>query len=103
METFWNCSIAENVDLIESAYRRMQRERKNRISDNCVLAEAIAANVALLFDDSKKPFLKPWDFYPDLFKEEQQAYEKDEEERQWQEYMERRREYNEAFNHRRQA
>ena len=45
---------------------------------------------------------KPWDFYPDLFKKEQEAYEKAEEERQWQEYMERRREYNIAFNHRRQ-
>lgn len=81
----------------------MERERKSRISDNCVLAETIAANVALLFDDGKKPFLKPWDFYPELFKEEQQIYEKDEEERQWQEYMEQRREYNAAFNRRIQS
>lgn len=81
----------------------MERERKSRISDNCVLAEAIAANVTLLFDDVKKPFLKPWDFYPELFKEEQQIYEKEEEERQWQEYMEQRREYNAAFNRRIQS
>ena len=81
----------------------MQRERKSRISDNCVLAEAIAANVTLLFDDGKKPFLKAWDFYPELFKEEQQIYEKEEEERQWQEYMEQRREYNAAFNRRIQS
>lgn len=87
---------------MESGYRRRETERKNRISDNCILAEAIAANVALLFDEGKKPFVKPWDFYPDLFKKEQEAYEKAEEERQWQEYMERRREYNIAFNHRRQ-
>ena len=52
---------------------------------------------------SGKPFLKPWDFYPDLFKEERQIYEKEEEERQWQEYMEQRREYNAAFNRRIQS
>ena len=67
IETFWNSSLAEVIDLMESAYRVQLKRRKQRIEDNCTLAEAIAANVGALFDENSRPFLKPWDFYPKLF------------------------------------
>ena len=101
IETFWNSSLAEVIDLIESAYRVQLKRRKQRIEDNCTLAEAIAANVGALFDENSRPFLKPWDFYPKLFEKEQDMYEKTEEERQWAEYSEKRREYVNEFNRRR--
>lgn len=101
IETFWNSSLAEVIDLIESAYRVQLKRRKQRIEDNCTLAEAIAANVGVLFDENSRPFLKPWDFYPKLFEKEQEMYEKAEEERQWAEYSEKRREYVNEFNRRR--
>lgn len=97
IETFWNSSLAEVIDLMESAYRVQLKRRKQRIEDNCTLAEAIAANVGALFDENSRPFLKPWDFYPKLFEKEQEMYEEAEEERQWAEYSEKRREYVSAW------
>ncbi len=65
------------------------------------MAEAIAGNIALLFDEGNKPFLKPWDLYPKLFEDEKKAYEKAVDKRQQTEYSEQRREYIREFNRRR--
>ena len=102
IETFWNSSLAEIIDLIESAYRVQLKRRKQRIEDNCTLAEAIAANVGALFDENSRPFLKPWDFYPKLFEKEQEMYEKAQEEQQSKEKTHKRRDYIKDFNRPRQ-
>lgn len=91
---FWDSSIDEIIDRINSHIREENRKRKQKIIDDFIIAEATAVNIALLFSkdkNAKQP--KPWDYYKNLFKEEKAIYEKSEEERILEEYKEKRRTY----------
>lgn len=67
---FWDLTLQEIVDRIESHGRR-QKEEINRLF---VLAEVIANRVGFMFGDKKsrseEDLLHPWHFYPKLFAEE---------------------------------
>lgn len=104
IELFWNSSVNEIIDMLESHYRENERKRKQKIMDDFLLAEVIAHNVAtLLFSESdKKVMQRPWDYYPSLFKKEKERYEEKERQIEFEEYKERRREYIAEFNRRRQ-
>ena len=69
------------MDAIESG----ERKRKDEISRLFTLADAISSRVGYIFADPKKrnssDILQPWDYYPELFKDEKaKVYGEDEEE-----------------------
>lgn len=103
IETFWDSSIDEIVDMINSHIREENRRKKQKVIDDFIIAEVTALNLAALFskkEDRKIP--KPWDYYKTMFAEEKEAYEAKEEERALEEYKEKRRAYVAEYNKRRQ-
>lgn len=65
-------TIAEISRRIESFIRNSNRERKQRINDNYILADLCALSIARLFSDSAT--YEPIDVYfPELFEEEGQS------------------------------
>lgn len=90
---------------MESYGRREEKRRKEKIQDNFILAQVIALNTAeiLFTEKNKQPrFARPWEFYPELFEQEKDLFEKTERERELEEYKEQRRNYIREFNNRRQ-
>ena len=82
--TFWTLPVNAIFDTLTNIRRRLLREEKQRIMDNFIQAQAIAADISALFAKDGK-IAHPWDYYPELFEKEQKAYEKEEEARQWEE------------------
>lgn len=105
VETFWNLTIPEIEDVMESHYREMKQKEKVKIERLFVLAEAIGTRVAFIFsdnkDDAKNSVLQPWDIYPQLFSEEKELRDDFEEDREFQEYKDARRRHAAEFNKRR--
>lgn len=103
IEVFWNSSIDEIVDMINSHIREENRKHKQKVIDDFVIAEVTALNLAALFSkDKNKKLPKPWDYYKKTFEKEKLEYEAAEEQHQLEEYKEKRREYVEEYNKRRQ-
>jgi len=80
IEYFWSHSIKEINDCIESYLRVRKYEQKVSVGQLFTLADAISTRVAFLFDPSEAKsdddILKPWDIYPELFKEEMERDQK---------------------------
>ena len=72
---YWDLTLQEITDIIESHGRR-QKEEINRLF---VLAEVISNRVGIIFsgkkDHDESDLLRPWHFYPDLFKDERATIE----------------------------
>lgn len=84
IETFWDSSLNEILDMIESAAREEKRRRKEKIVDDFVIAEVTAMNIAsMLFPDKKLRLPKPWDYYDRLFKEEKAVFEEKDQDRRF--------------------
>lgn len=81
---FWNSSLPEIIDWIESDNRR----RKEQINYQFVLADVIANRC---MRDEKTPVIHPWDLYPGLFAEEQKHFEEYQKVQEFEEYKEKRR------------
>lgn len=68
VDSFWDFTLQELVDIIDSQTRR----RKEEIGRLFVLADAISSRVGYFFSDPKKrrpeDILQPWDSYHDLYK-----------------------------------
>ena len=77
-EEFWNYSICEILDLIESFRRRENGRIKELISMNFTLANQIGNNVAYILNPQKctKP-PRDYEVYPEVFKEEIKAIEEE--------------------------
>ena len=73
---FWDMSLMEIFDRVESSRRTREIERKQKISQDFVLAQAIASRITFFFTDEKDRsddmVLEPWDAYPDLFNAEKE-------------------------------
>ncbi len=82
---------------IESANRKQKRE----INDQFRLAELIANNVWSGFNKDVKRAM-PWDYYPELFKEDKIHYEAQMKKAELEEYKEKRRAKAARFNQSRQ-
>lgn len=65
-----------------------------------MLANLISERHPLVDHKKQKPSM-PWDYYPDLFTQEKQAWEQRQEEDELEAYKERRRQYIAEFNKRR--
>lgn len=97
-EEFWESSALEIADRMESYRRQKQQEIKEKIRLDFSLAKLIATHV---WADKETKLPLPWDVYPELFKKEQAAYEKEKAEEEWEAFKERRRQYVAEFNRRR--
>lgn len=74
IETFWDLSYGEVIDLIESRSRVNRQEIKDKIARDFELAGLIGIHVYKMMDkDVKIP--NTWDWYPGLFEEEKKQYE----------------------------
>ena len=73
-ELFWDSTLNEIMDMMESYVRCRARDRKQQISDNFILSKALTLNLSTLFNE-KAELCNPWDFYPQTFKEDKENYE----------------------------
>ena len=72
MDQFWECSIIEIQDYLESYERRERREMKERLTEKHYLAQDIAQYIHVMLNGQKdgEQLLEPWDFFPELFGKE---------------------------------
>ena len=102
-ELFWNSTLNEIMDMMESYVRCKARERKQQINDNFILSKALTLNISTFFSTDKSSELcNPWDFYPQTFKEDKEEYEHQKLEAELAEYRDKRRQWADEFNKRRQ-
>ena len=94
---FWDLTVLEIRDLIESYNRVRIQERKEKIIDSYRLSQMIANNVSLLFSNDAKP-LEVWDYAPELFQEEKEQVEKARQEQEMRMHKERMRAFAEIHN-----
>ena len=94
---FWDLTVLEIKDLIESYNRVRIQERKEKIIDSYRLSQMIANNVSLLFSNDAKT-LEVWDYAPELFQEEKEQVEKARQEQEMRLHKERMRAFAESHN-----
>ena len=71
---FWDFTVLEIREMIESYNRVKAQERKEKIIDSYRLSQMIANNVSLLLSKDAKP-LDVWDYAPELFEKEREQVE----------------------------
>jgi len=89
-DDFWAMSVGELTDVIEAEMETRKQERKARISDAFVQAQAIAAYV---MHEKNSPVPQPWDYYPELFKEDKEQYLENKKKAEIEEHKAQMREY----------
>lgn len=72
---FWDLTILEIRDMIESHNRVTIQKQKEKIVESYRLSQMIANNVSLLLSKDAKP-LEVWDYAPELFQDEREQVEK---------------------------
>jgi len=75
-ERFWELSIEEVRDILESAERKERGHLKQRLIEKHFLAKDIAQYVSLILNGSKVGIMELWDYFPELFGEEGSDIEK---------------------------
>nr|DAT03323.1 MAG TPA: hypothetical protein [Caudoviricetes sp.] len=96
---FWDLTILEIRDMIESHNRVTIQKQKEKIVESYRLSQMIANNVSLLISKDAKP-LDVWEYAPDLFQEEREQVEKARQEEEMQLHKERMRLFAESHNRR---
>lgn len=71
---FWDLTILEIRDMIESHNRVTIQKQKEKIVESYRLSQMIANNVSLLLSKEAKP-LDVWDYAPELFEKEREQVE----------------------------
>lgn len=94
---FWDLTILEIRDMIESHNRVTIQKQKEKIVESYRLSQMIANNVSLLISKDAKP-LDVWDYAPDLFQEERDQVEKARQQEEMQLHKERMRAFAESHN-----
>lgn len=97
IETFWNSSLYEISDYMESYNRRKTADKREEVLMTFMLANLISERHPMV-DKEKSKVSFPWDYYPSLFKEDKQEYEKAQEENEFEEYMSKRKRAMMAYN-----
>lgn len=100
IEQFWNLSIAEVQDVINAYAQRRKTDLKQSIRMQFLLASLIPQYI---LRNETDPVPQPWDYYPELFEEEKELYEKAAAEKELEEFKERRRQYAAALNKQRRG
>jgi hypothetical protein len=94
---FWDLTVLEIREMIESYNRVKKQERKEKIIDSYRLSQMIANNVSLLLSNDAK-LLEIWDYAPELFQEEKEQVEKARQEQEMRVHKERMRLFAESHN-----
>ena len=94
---FWDLTILEIRDMIESHNRVTIQKQKEKIVESYRLSQMIANNVSLLLSKEAKP-LDVWDYAPELFQEERDQVEKARQEQEMKMHKERMRAFAESHN-----
>ncbi len=94
---FWDLTILEIRDMIESHNRITIQKQKEKIVESYRLSQMIANNVSLLLSKEAK-LLDVWDYAPELFKEERAKVEKARQEQEMRMHKERMRAFAESHN-----
>ena len=94
---FWDLTILEIRDMIESHNRVTIQRQKEKIVESYRLSQMIANNVSLLLSKEAKQ-LDVWDYAPDLFQEERDQVEKARQEQEMRMHKERMRAFAESHN-----
>ena len=85
-------SVAEIRDKIESYARVKERNFKEKVILNNVLADQISSRVARLLDN-KVEIKQIWDFFPNLFEEEKKQFEQEKEQDEFERYKLRKKQF----------
>lgn len=73
---FWNASLAEILDVMDSYSRREERKLKERLSGLHFLSKDIAQLIGLIFCGKEgERALELWDYFPELFERERESAE----------------------------
>lgn len=94
---FWDLTILEIRDMIESHNRVTIQKQKEKIVESYRLSQMIANNVSLLLSKEAKP-LDVWDYAPELFQEEKEQVERARQEQEMRLHKERMRAFAESHN-----
>ena len=71
---FWDLTMLEIRDMIESHNRVTIQKQKEKIIESYRLSQMIANNVSMLLSKDAKP-LEVWDYAPELFEKEREQVE----------------------------
>lgn len=94
---FWDLTILEIRDMIESHNRVTIQKQKEKIVESYRLSQMIANSISLLLSKEAKP-LDVWDYAPELFQEEKNQVEKARQEQEMRMHKERMRAFAESHN-----
>lgn len=97
---FWDLTVLEIREMIESYNRVKIQERKEKIIDSYILSRMITNHVSLLLSNDAE-IVEPWEYAPELFVEEQQAVEQERQRQALSLHKERMREFAERHNQKR--
>ncbi|VQF35137.1 Uncharacterised protein [Streptococcus pneumoniae] len=97
---FWDLTVLEIREMIESYNRVKTQERKEKIIDSYRLSQMISNHVSLLLSNDAK-IVEFWEYAPELFVEEQQAVELERQRQAFLLHKERMREFAERHNRKR--
>ena len=97
---FWDLTVLEIREMIESYNRVKLQERKEKIIDSYRLSKMISNHISLLLSKDAK-VLEFWEYAPELFVEEQQAVEQERQRQVLLLHKERMREFAERHNQKR--
>lgn len=86
---FWQLSILEIQDFIQSKRRSDTQRVKEDISLQFLLAKLVGEQIAAMYQKDFK-LSKPWDLYPELFDQESEEVKRLQEENALADYKERR-------------
>ena len=94
---FWDLTVLEIREMIESYNRVRIQKQKDKIIESYRLSQMIANNVSLLLSKDAKS-LEVWDYAPELFQEEREQVEKARQEQEMRAHKERMRSFAESHN-----
>lgn len=97
---FWDLTVLEIREMIESYNRVKIQERKEKIIDSYILSRMITNHVSLLLSNDAK-IVELWEYAPELFVEEQQAVEQERQRQALLLHKERMRDFAERHNRKR--
>lgn len=104
-QEFWDYSLPEINDLLESHNRIKERKFKEKVTDECRLGRIIVDNIDSFFEahflNQSRKVVMPWDIFPELFEREKKAYDEQRKKEELEEYKEKRRRYAAELNARR--
>lgn len=97
---FWDLTVLEIREMIESYNRVKIQERKEKIVENYKLSQMIVNHISLLLSKEAK-VAEFWEYAPELFEEERKAIEQQKQNHALLLHKERMREFAERHNRKR--